>query len=449
MYSSTRVAICGAGPSALSQLHAFESARKSGLQIPEIVCFEKQNDLGGQWNYTWRTGFDEYSEPVHSSMYKNLWTNLPKECSEFVDYSFDKHFGQPITSFPPRTVFSDYIRGYAEQNNVRQYIQFNIVVQWISYSEDKKKFNVLVKDLRKDETRSEEFDYVIVATGHFSMPNIPYFNGIETFLGRILHSHDFRSAQDFADKHVLLIGNGFSAEDIALQLYKYGAKSVTLSYRTKPKGFKWPNEVKEVPLLVKIDKETVYFKDDSSQDVHAIIFCTGYLHYFPFLDNNLRLKSTNCLYPPGLYKSMIWLNQPRLIYLGMQMQAFSFNVGNIQAWYARDVILGKITLPSTKDKMQFDMKLWQVKEEAVQNFPDKANFLKEYILDLIDATDYPRFDIDGMIKILLECLKSRFENLITYREKTYASTLTDTTAIQHHTPWLREMDDRLENFIRK
>ncbi|CAF1512537.1 unnamed protein product, partial [Rotaria sp. Silwood1] len=66
MYSSTRIAICGAGPSGLSQLHAFESARQSGSQIPEIVCFEKQNDLGGQWNYTWRTGLDEYSEPVHS-----------------------------------------------------------------------------------------------------------------------------------------------------------------------------------------------------------------------------------------------------------------------------------------------------------------------------------------------------------------------------------------------
>ncbi len=52
MQLSTRVAICGAGPSGISQLHAFESARQGGSQIPEIVCFEKQNDLGGQWNQT-------------------------------------------------------------------------------------------------------------------------------------------------------------------------------------------------------------------------------------------------------------------------------------------------------------------------------------------------------------------------------------------------------------
>ncbi|CAF3845441.1 unnamed protein product, partial [Rotaria sp. Silwood1] len=310
MYSSTRIAICGAGPSGLSQLHAFESARQSGSQIPEIVCFEKQNDLGGQWNYTWRTGFDEYSEPVHSSMYHNLWTNLPKECSEYVDYPFDEHFGQPFPSFPPRSIFYDYIRSYAGKNNVRQYIQFNTVVQWISYSENKQKFHVQIKDLKKDKVRSEEFDYVIIATGHFSTPNIPYVDGIETFHGRILHSHDFRFAQDFIDKHVLLIGNGFSAEDISLQLYKYGAKSVTLSYRNKPKDFKWPDKIKEVPLVVKIDNEIVYFNDGSSETVHAIIFCTGYLYYFPFLDDNLRLKlSSNCFYPPNLYKTIFWLNQ--------------------------------------------------------------------------------------------------------------------------------------------
>ncbi|CAF0996613.1 unnamed protein product [Didymodactylos carnosus] len=449
MHSSTRVAICGAGPSGLSQLHAFESARQCGSQIPEIVCFEKQSDLGGQWNYTGRIGLDEYSEPVHSSMYENLWTILPKECSEFVDYSFDKHFGQPLTSYPPRTVILDYIRGYAEQNNVRQYIQFYTVVRWISYSHDKKRFNVIVKDLRKDETRSEEFDFVVVATGHFSKPNIPYFNGIETFIGQIFHSHNYRSAHDFVDKHVLLIGNGFSAEDISLQLYKYGAKSVTLSYRTKPKNFKWPNEIQEVPLLVKIDRETVYFNDGSSQVVHVIIFCTGYLHYFPFLDNNLRLNSTNCLYPPDLYKGIFWLNQPRLLYLSMQVLTFSLNIGNIQAWYARDVILGKIILPSTKDEMQFDMEQWHVKEKVIQNLSDSIDFQREYLLDLINATDYPRFDINRMAKILLECVKSKFDNILTYREKTYASTVTDTMAKQHHTSWLSEMDDRLENFIRK
>ncbi len=51
-----RIAIIGAGPSGMAQLRAFQSAKAKGLQVPEIVCFEKQNDWGGLWNYTWRTG---------------------------------------------------------------------------------------------------------------------------------------------------------------------------------------------------------------------------------------------------------------------------------------------------------------------------------------------------------------------------------------------------------
>ena len=62
-----RVAILGAGPSGLAQLRAFQSAKANGDDIPEIVCYEKQSDWGGLWNYTWRTGLDQYGEPVHGS----------------------------------------------------------------------------------------------------------------------------------------------------------------------------------------------------------------------------------------------------------------------------------------------------------------------------------------------------------------------------------------------
>ena len=43
----TRVAVIGAGPCGLSQLRAFRSAQKNGAEIPEVVCFDKQNDWGG------------------------------------------------------------------------------------------------------------------------------------------------------------------------------------------------------------------------------------------------------------------------------------------------------------------------------------------------------------------------------------------------------------------
>ena len=34
---------------------------------------------------------------------------------------------------------------------------------------------------------------------------------------------------------------------------------------------------------------TAHFKDGSSRHVDVIILCTGYLHHFPFLSDELRL----------------------------------------------------------------------------------------------------------------------------------------------------------------
>ena len=106
-----KVGIIGAGPSGLSQLRAFERAQSKGNDIPEIVCFEKQSDWGGLWNYTWRTGVDEAGDPCHGSMYRYLWSNGPKEGLEFADYTFKEHFGKDIASYPPRSVLFDYIKG--------------------------------------------------------------------------------------------------------------------------------------------------------------------------------------------------------------------------------------------------------------------------------------------------------------------------------------------------
>ncbi|CAF1382086.1 unnamed protein product, partial [Didymodactylos carnosus] len=314
-----RIAIIGAGPSGLAQLHAFENVRQTTHtdNFPEIVCYEKQENWGGLWNLTYRTGVDKYGDPLHNSMYRSLWSNAPKEAHEYPDYSFEQHLnGQIIPSYVPRSVFYDYIIARNTIKNIRKYIQFEMNICWITYSDKIEKFKVAIKDRKNDQLIMETFDYVIVATGHFSTPNMPEFDGTETFPGRILHSHDFRNAEEFIGQNILIIGNGYSGEDIALQCYKYGCKSVTISYHKTPKNYKWPQCIKEVPSLERLSNKTAYFIDGTTEsDIDSIILCTGYQHYFPFMDDILRLKTWNSLYPPGLYKGLFWLKQPKLIYL--------------------------------------------------------------------------------------------------------------------------------------
>ena len=126
--------------------------------------------------------------------------------------------------------------------DVRSWIHFNRKVHDVKYNDSTDDFTVLVKDLVQDVfLPAQTFDYVIIATGHFSVPNVPDFPGLKKFPGRVMHSHNFRDAREFKGKRVLLVGASYSAEDLALQLLKYaeGANIITC-YRTKPMGFKWP-----------------------------------------------------------------------------------------------------------------------------------------------------------------------------------------------------------------
>ena len=442
----TRVCVIGAGPSGLAQLRAFESARRSGTAIPEIVSYEKQSDWGGLWNFSLRTGLDGNGEPVYGSMYRYLWSNGPKECLEFADYSFEEHFGRPIPSYQPRAVLHDYIKGRVEKSGVRDYIRFNHVVRWVEHSEETGRFTITVKDCKKDELRDEQFDHVVVASGHFSTPNVPYFEGIDRFLGRVMHSHDFRGADEFLGKRLLVVGGSYSAEDIGIQCHKYGAKSVTFSYRTKPMGFQWPETLKEVPLLTRLAGKMAHFKDGSSQEVDAIILCTGYLHHFPFLPDELRLKTNNRLYPLGLYKGIFWEKLPQLIYLGMQDQYYTFNMFDAQAWYARDVILGRLPLPSP-EQMADDIMAWRAREEVLKTPFDGIDFQTDYMRDLLAATDYPHLDVDKVAGLFKEWEHDKEHSILGYRDCAYPSTLTGNMAPVHHTPWMQAMDDSLPTFL--
>ena len=328
---SKRVAIIGAGPSGLAQLRAFQSAKANGEDIPDVVCFEKQDDWGGLWKYTWRTGIDAHGEAVHGSMYRYLWSNGPKEGLEFADYTFEEHFGRPIASYPPRAVLFDYIEGRVKKAGIRDWIKFNHAVRRVEKNANGK-FRVLVNDLVNDSEVDEEFDHVVVASGHFSTPNVPHYPGFESFAGRIMHAHDFRDALEFKDKDILILGTSYSAEDIGSQCWKYGAKSITVAHRTAPMGYDWPDNWKEVPALVKVDGKTAHFKDGTSKDVDAILLCTGYKHHFPFMADALRLRTANVLAAENLYKGVAYVADPDVFYLGMQDQWYTFNMFDAQAW---------------------------------------------------------------------------------------------------------------------
>lgn len=440
-----RICIIGAGPSGLAQLRAFQSAAEKGARIPEIVCYEKQADWGGLWRYTWRTGVDEHGNPCHGSMYRYLWSNGPKEGLEFADYSFTEHFGRPIASYPPRAVLFDYIEGRVKKADVRKYIKFNTVVRDVRATDDG--FEVTARDCESDTEDCSVFDQVIVATGHFSFPNVPHYPGFETFNGRILHAHDFRDAREFEGKDILILGTSYSAEDIGSQCWKYGCNSVTVAHRTAPMGYDWPENWQEVPKLDRVDKRTAYFTDGTSKEVDAIILCTGYRHHFPFLPDDLRLKTANRLAASDLYKGVVYTGNPDLFYLGMQDQWYTFNMFDAQAWWVRDVIMGKIKLPDAAT-MEADWKKRQEEEDALGDDYACIAYQGAYTQELIEETDYPSFDIEAANQAFYQWKKHKKKGIMEFRDHGYVSPMTGTKAPPHHTPWKDALDDSLEDYLK-
>jgi trimethylamine monooxygenase len=379
-------------------------------------------------------------------MYRYLWSNGPKEGLEFADYGFEEHFGKPIASYPPRAVLFDYIEGRVKKAGVRHWIRFNSPVRHVRYDEHEGMFHVTVQDNEKDAEYTEEFDHVIVASGHFSTPNVPDYPGFENFNGRILHAHDFRDAMEFKDKDILLVGSSYSAEDIGSQCWKYGARTITTSYRTAPMGYKWPDNWEEKPLLTGVDKNTVSFSDGTQKEIDAIILCTGYLHHFPFMEESLRLRTENRLAPADLYKTVVWQHNPKLLYLGMQDQWYTFNMFDAQAWYARDVIMGRIELPSQAE-MNEDIEKLRADEDALEDDYACIAFQGAYTMELMEMTDYPPFDCAGANEAFYQWKKHKKENIMTFRDHGYKSALTGTMAPAHHTPWKDALDDSLESYL--
>ncbi|RDI61398.1 cation diffusion facilitator CzcD-associated flavoprotein CzcO [Nocardia pseudobrasiliensis] len=88
-----------------------------------------------------------------------------------------------------------------------------------------------------DSDRSPDDDIrvrgIINATGTWDKPFIPYYPGAETFAGRQLHAHDYRSADEFAGRHVVVVGAGITAVQLLDEISR--VTTTTWVSRTEPR----------------------------------------------------------------------------------------------------------------------------------------------------------------------------------------------------------------------
>ena len=336
------------------------------------------------------------------------------------------------------------------KRDLKQFVRFSTVVRRVEYHKDTNDFTVVAKNLKENVEEVERFTHVVVASGMFTMPKSPSIPGIDSFKGRVLHSKDVKHVGEFKGQRVLIIGASWSGEDLAVMSVKFGTKSVIVSWNHRPLGHNWPDGIEERPLVVKLSGNTAYFKDGTSADVDVLVLATGYRLEFPFLSEDLRLKSSMLFYPENLYKGILWMNggNDKLMYVGLHYNIYCFDMFDAMAVWACNHIMGTVKLPP-REEMLTEVAKWADKvQEATKDidFMKIFRFMMVYFKDIVETVGY-RKDVLEAEKLLEEFLEHRANNICTWRDKQFKCIYTGKLTPAPKIPWLENFDDSTETFL--
>ncbi|KAF4773605.1 hypothetical protein HER10_EVM0002339 [Colletotrichum scovillei] len=198
-HQSVRAIVVGAGISGIT------AAILLPAKVPnlDLVIYERNNDLGGVW---------------HTNIYPGVRCDVPA-------HAYQATFA-PSTDWTEAYATGSEIQSYwqdvADKYNVRKYIRFRHSVTSAEWSEEKARW--IVKIQTDDGVVTDEANFLITATGHFSDPKLPQYPGIDKFEGHLRHTSNWDPGFDPRGKRIAVIGNGASGLQVLPQLQKVAAR---------------------------------------------------------------------------------------------------------------------------------------------------------------------------------------------------------------------------------
>ena len=330
-----RVAIIGAGAAGLTTAEALQHV---GI---DFVIYERADQVGGIWNYTAEVETDplgrvDDADRVHASIYDGLRTNLPRDVMAFDD-------------FPMASIDADD-RRYPGHRTIARYLQnFAVARSLIEHT----RFRARVLDARSDDGRwlvttgegVESFDGLVVCNGHYAVPHVPELAGIETFSGRLLHSHNYREPAPFADRTVALLGTAASGVDLhreisAIARHVYWSGTM---FEAVPGEKRTSDHVTFAASVERFDGDRLVFNNgERSEPIDDFIFCTGFHYRFPFLSD----VDTSRDWVPRLYREVLSIDHTNLAFIGLPYRVVPFPLCQIQARWLAALWAGRFDLPS-------------------------------------------------------------------------------------------------------
>lgn len=91
------------------------------------------------------------------------------------------------------------------------------------FEEGEGKWRVVARRGREGEVVELKARFVVVASGENDEAVVPEIEGLDGFVGDLVHSNRYRSGSVYKGKSVLVVGAGNSGMEIAFDLCSFGA----------------------------------------------------------------------------------------------------------------------------------------------------------------------------------------------------------------------------------
>jgi thioredoxin reductase len=155
-----------------------------------------------------------------ASLYPSLRLNTTRYFSHMPGRKFPLHWG----TFPTGRQYHRYVENFAREHQL--HIRLGVEVRCVT--PDAGGWRV------ETDQGISWYRAVVLATGRFSEPYTAAIPGLREFKGLLLHAHDYRDPAQLTGMRVMVIGNGPSGLDIALETGKRNgpARPTLLSMRT-------------------------------------------------------------------------------------------------------------------------------------------------------------------------------------------------------------------------
>lgn len=313
-----------------------------------------------------------------SAAYEKLFTNVP---NQYMSFSFDplsskqlaelRHRYKNISGFESADDVGLYLENVLKNNDLTRYIRTSSNVERVKKLSAGGWRVFIRKTVQRagtdiDQWYKEDFDAVVIANGK-TVPIIPSFKGFREFAAKTKEKIWITLAKSLKDprklrtaKKILIIGSSVSAVDLVQYAFPrdLDTPSIFISRRSESHaGRDWADFCSHTRGIISkpeidhfnADTESIIFKDGTvEKGFDAVIVCTGYHMYYPFLESKYLKIHPNAL---KFFDYTFSIEDQTLALVGNTYAAYFFNRVEAQAAALAGVWSGQKYLPTLKEQL--------------------------------------------------------------------------------------------------